>query len=387
MVRVAVIGLGKMGLSHYSIVNGHADVDVVAVCDSTRYVLDVLAKYTGATTYTDHLSMLERESIDAVVVSTPSAYHSSIVRECLERGLHVFCEKPFCLDPRESIALAALAREQRLVCQVGYHNRFVAAFAEAKRLLDANAIGRVSHVLAESYGPVVLQPKGGTWRSKKEQGGGATYDYAAHPVDLLTWYFGRPDTVSGTTLNRVFSTETDDEVLSTLHWGSRLHAQLSVSWSDESQRKMTTKLTLWGTNGRINVDRQECQVYLRETVPELPEYDRGWSVRYTTELTEPVDFYVRGEEYSAQLASWITRIHEGAVVGNGDFESAAATDEVLAAIASGSGDTVTIGASQSPGPSPAAPRGITGVAITGAARVVARAHRWWEIVRGRMGKR
>ena len=226
-----------------------------------------------------------------------------MVRECLDRGVHVFCEKPFCLDPSDSTSLAALARERRLVCQVGYHNRFVAAFAEAKRLLDADAIGRVTHVLAESYGPVVLQPKGGTWRSKKEQGGGATYDYAAHPVDLLTWYFGRPDTVSGTTLNRVFSAETDDEVFSTLHWGSQLHAQLSVSWSDESQRKMTTKLTIWGTNGRINVDRQECQVYLREAVARLPEYDRGWSVRYTTELTEPVDFYVRGEEYSAQIDS------------------------------------------------------------------------------------
>ena len=64
---------------------------------------------------------------------------------------------------------------------------------------------------------------------------------------------------------------------------------------------MSTKITLWGTAGRIVVDRQECQVYLRENAA-IPEgYGPGWNVKYTTELTEPVWFYVRGEEYSAEL--------------------------------------------------------------------------------------
>ncbi len=74
-----------------------------------------------------------------------------------------------------------------------------------------------------------------------------------------------------------------------------------MNWSDESQRKMTTKLTIWGTNGRIYADRQECQVYLRDTRRHPAGYQTGWNVRYTTELTEPVWFYLRGEEYSAQL--------------------------------------------------------------------------------------
>jgi scyllo-inositol 2-dehydrogenase (NADP+) len=344
MVNVAIIGLGKMGLSHFSIINAHADVKVVGVCDSNSYVLDVLGKYTGVATFKDFGKMLDSTSADAVVVSTPSKMHAPMVRACLDRGLHVFCEKPFCLDPADSLGLAAMAGQKGLVSQVGYHNRFVGAFAEAKRLLDAGALGRITHVLAEAYGPVVLKAKGSTWRSQKDEGGGALYDYAAHPLDLLTWYFGRPQSVSGTVLGKVFSAEIEDEVYTTIDWGGGLSGQLSVNWSDESQRKMTTRITIWGTNGRINVDRQECQVYLREAHVELPEYEKGWNVRYTTELSEPVAFYVRGEEYSAQLDAWVRRIQQGELSGLGDFADAAITDEVLAALVSnGGGGTALVG--------------------------------------------
>ena len=332
MVNVALVGLGKMGLSHFSLINAHDDVKVVGVCDSSGYVLDVLAKYTGVATYTDYTRMLDSEPVEAVVISTPSKLHAPMVRQALERGLHVFCEKPFCLDPLESAALATSAKERRLVTQVGYHNRFVGAFAEVKRLLDSGALGRTTHVLAEAYGPVVLKAKGTTWRSQKDEGGGALFDYAAHPLDLLGWYFGRPDTVSGTVMNGVFSSQIEDEVYTTINWADGLSGHLSVNWSDESQRKMTTKLTIWGTNGRINVDRQECQVYLREAVPSLPELEPGWNVRYTTELTQPVNFYVRGEEYSAQHEAWVRRIERNEPNGTADFEEAAITDQMLDAI-------------------------------------------------------
>lgn len=333
MVNVGVVGLGKMGLSHFSIINAHDDVKVVGVCDSTSYVLDVLEKYTGVQTFTDYEQMLSSASADAIVISTPSKFHAPMVRACLEQGVHVFCEKPFCLDPQDSLELAALAKHKGLVTQVGYHNRYVGAFAEVKRLLDSGALGTVTHVLAEAYGPVVLKPKGGTWRSKKDQGGGALYDYAAHPVDLLTWYFGRPDTVSGTHLGHVFSEATEDEVFTTINWGSGVSGQLSVSWSDDSHRKMTTRISVWGTNGKIFVDRQEVQAYLRDGTLAPDGYDTGWTVRYTTELTQEVDFYVRGEEYSAQIDAFVKRVQVGAVSGPADFAEAAIADEVLFAIA------------------------------------------------------
>lgn len=357
MVNVAIIGLGKMGLSHFSIINAHEDVKVVGVCDSSGYILDVLAKYTGVNTYTDMHTMLDSSNVEAVVVSTPSKFHAGMVRECLERGIHVFCEKPFCLDPSDSVVLAELARTKGLVTQVGYHNRHVGTFSEAKRLLDSGAVGRVTHVLGEAYGPVVLKPKGSTWRSKKDEGGGALYDYAAHPADLLTWYFGRPDSVSGTVLNKVFSAETEDEVYTTLNWPNGVSGQLSVSWSDESQRKMTTRVSIWGTNGKVFVDRQEIQVFLRDSALAPPEYAKGWTVRYTTELTPEVDFYVRGEEYSAQLDTWLKRIAGQEVSGSVDFVDASITDELLHAVLhSADGNVHTLGQSEDVDDTPSSAR-------------------------------
>ena len=333
MIKVGVVGAGKMGLSHLSILGAHPEVEVAGVCDSVGYLLDVLEKYTGMPKYSDAIRMFDTAGLDAVLISTPSASHVDLVSAALSRGIHVFCEKPLTLSGDESARLAADAAARGLVTQVGYHNRFVGAFREVKRLLDAETIGRVTHVLAEAYGPVVLRPKGETWRSKRTAGGGALYDYAAHPLDLLGWYLGEAESVTGSTLGRVFSAETDDEVYGSLAYSGDTTAQLSVNWSDESYRKMTTRITAWGEHGKIFADRQECQVYLRDTARVPDGYRVGWNVRYTTELTEPVGFYLRGEEYSAQLDHFVRSVSAAKrgerPVPINDFASAAMTDRVI----------------------------------------------------------
>ncbi|TIC81537.1 Gfo/Idh/MocA family oxidoreductase [Nocardioides sp. GY 10113] len=332
-LRVAVVGVGKMGLSHLAILGAHPRVSIEVVCDSNGYVLDVLGTHTGMRSATDYASMLDSVELDAVVIATPTKAHYPMVRAALERGLHVFCEKPLTLSAGQSEELAALAAERGLTSQVGYHNRFVAAFAEAARLVAEGAIGTVHHALAEAYGPVVLKPRGGTWRSRRSEGGGCLYDYAAHPLDLLTWFLGEPTGVRGTTLGRIFSADTEDEVYATLEYATGGSAQLSVNWSDESYRKMTTRVTLWGTHGRITVDRQECQVYLRDTAPVPDGYRVGWNVKYTTELTPAVWFYVRGEEYSAELdyfvRSALGELAAGEPGGLNSFGSAAVADRVI----------------------------------------------------------
>jgi scyllo-inositol 2-dehydrogenase (NADP+) len=314
MFRAAIVGLGKMGLSHQSMVNAHPQIKLAAVCDSSGYVLDVLSKYTGVKTYSDYKKMLAEEPLDCVFIATPSRYHAEIVTAALERNLHVFCEKPFALDPEIGFQLAEIAERKKLVNQVGYHYRFVAAFNEAKRLLDRQLIGDLHHIRAEAYGPVVLRPKGSTWRSQKSEGGGCLFDYSCHAIDLVNHLVGRPTAVSGTVLNSVFSNDVDDEIYSTFQFSKGLSGQLATNWSDESFRKMSVKIGIWGTKGRINVDRQELQVYLR-SLPEPAEegFGVGWNIRYTTALTQPVWFYVRGEEYSAQIDHFVQCMKTGAM--------------------------------------------------------------------------
>ena len=328
MIKLGVVGLGKMGLSHFSIANAHPQTAVVA-CDASGFLLDIVRKYSALPTYKDFDDMLAREPLDAVIIATPSRLHAPMVRKALDRGLHVFCEKPFCLDWRESEALSDLAAQKNLISQVGYHYRYVGAFQEMRRIIASGALGQITHVLAEAYGPVVLRPKGTTWRTDRAEGGGCLYDYAAHPINLLNWFFGKPTGVSGTILNSVFSADTDDEVYSTLHWDNGLSAHLSVNWSDESFRKMSTKITMTGTNGRLTADRQECQLYLREPSEALPGYAKGWNVRYTTELTQSVDFYLRGEEYSAQIDDFVAAVDAGKGTPLNTFATATETDRTI----------------------------------------------------------
>jgi scyllo-inositol 2-dehydrogenase (NADP+) len=312
MIKAGIIGLGKMGLSHQAIVNAHPEVQLKAVSDASAYVVDVLSKYTGVKGYTNYRDMLAQEELDCVFVATPSRYHVEMVTAALERDLHVFCEKPFGLDPEAAYRLAELAEHKHLVNQVGYHYRFVATLNETRRLLDRKILGQLHHVRVEAYGPAVVRPQGSTWRSQKEEGGGCLFDYACHAIDLVNYLVGPPSSVSGTVLNSVFSQDVDDEIYSTLHFSDGFQGQLATNWSDESYRKMSVRVSVWGTNGRINADRQEIQVYLRAASP-VDGLPQGWTVRYTTELTQPVWFYVRGEEYSAQIEHFVQCVKAGTV--------------------------------------------------------------------------
>jgi predicted dehydrogenase len=332
MIRVAIVGLGKMGLSHLAILNAHPGLKVVGACDTAGYLLDVLGKYTAVPGFNDFDRMLDEAKPEALLIATPSSSHASLVSKALERGIHVFCEKPFVLDTRDGERLVALADKHGCVTQVGYHYRFVGAFREAARIVRSGALGTIHHVRAEAYGPVVLRPKGGTWRSARSEGGGALYDYACHAIDLVNFIVGPPDGVSGVIRHSIFSADVDDEVYCTLNYASGANGQLCVNWSDESFRKMSTKLSVWGTNGRVTADRQECQIYLREAHTALPDTGKGWTVRYTTDLTEEVGYYLRGEEYSAQIDYWAESIRLRRLDGESCFRTSLDTDRVVAMI-------------------------------------------------------
>lgn len=327
--KLAIIGLGKMGISHLAIANATPGIAIAAVCDSSVLVGRLVEKYCKIPYFSDFHQVLEHGGLDAIVVATPTRAHESMIRAALELGLHIFCEKPLTLSAQISLELAALAKEKSVVTQVGYHNRFVATFAEAKRLIGFGAIGRVRHLHAEAYGPVVLKPQAKTWRSNSSEGGGCLYDYAAHPINLMNWYAGAPVSCRGSHLTQQYSTAVDDAVYANLEFAHGVSGQISVNWSDETVRKMTTKLTAWGDHGKIIVDRQELQLFISNdgVVPE--SYKKGWNIKYITELTPNVDYYLRGEEYSAQMADFRRLMANPSEESINSFSHAADTDNSL----------------------------------------------------------
>lgn len=318
-----------MGISHCSILGAHPDVDMAAMCDTDSLLQSAFRKMTRIACYTDYKKMIDEVKPDAVFVVTPTKMHYEMVMYALEHGCHVFCEKPFCLTPGEGEKMVALAKAKGLVNQVGYHNRFIGTFNEMKRLLASGIIGKPFHFMGEAYGPVVLKSKGGTWRSDKKNGGGCVMDYAAHVLNLINYITGsRLIDAKGTFMPDIFSKEVDDAVYSTLYLENGLKGQLSVNWSDDTHRKMTTSLKIEGDRGKLEADATTLKIYLKEDNVE-ENLKKGWNIKYITDLTEQVFFNLRGEEYSSEVDHFIQCIKIGGLNQRSSFESALHTDYII----------------------------------------------------------
>ena len=302
---------------------------MAAMCDTDSLLQSAFRKMTRIACYTDYKKMIDEVKPDAVFVVTPTKMHYEMVMYALEHGCHVFCEKPFCLTPGEGEKMVALAKAKGLVNQVGYHNRFIGTFNEMKRLLASGIIGKPFHFMGEAYGPVVLKSKGGTWRSDKKNGGGCVMDYAAHVLNLINYITGsRLIDAKGTFMPDIFSKEVDDAVYSTLYLENGLKGQLSVNWSDDTHRKMTTSLKIEGDRGKLEADATTRKIYLKEDNVE-ENLKKGWNIKYITDLTEQVFFNLRGEEYSSEVDHFIQCIKIGGLNQRSSFESALHTDYII----------------------------------------------------------
>jgi predicted dehydrogenase len=328
MIKAGIIGLGKMGISHAAIVSPHPQAELVSVCDTSSLILDAFKKFTSVNVYSDYVKMIDSEKLDCVVVATPTRFHYPIVKYALEKGIHTFCEKPFSLTTAEGEELVKLANQKWLVNQVGYHNHFIGTFRELKRLLKANILGDLVHFSGEAYGPVVTKEKGGTWRSDPGEGGGCLFDYASHVINLIQEIIGIPVKAKGTLLKKIYSKEVEDAVYSMLTLESGLSGLVLVNWSDETYRKMSTSLTLYGKKGKIICDATEIKIYLKEENFK-EKLGKGWTIKYITDFAIPVNFYLRGEEYSAQIDNFIDCIVNRKQTEINSFDQALNTDKVI----------------------------------------------------------
>jgi predicted dehydrogenase len=243
----------------------------------------------------------------------------------------VFTEKPFCLNPEEGNTLVALAKQKKLINQVGYHNKFVGTFQEVKRIVDGGWLGEIYHFQGQAYGPVVINPKQETWRSKPEDGGGCLMDYASHVIDLINYILAPVTSVKASMLKSIFSKDVDDAVYAMLELSNKVTGLLTVNWSDDTIRKMSTSITVNAKKGKLISDANELKVYFKDN--NCPEgYSRGWNIKHVTDLTDDVAFYLRGEEYSAQIDYFVKAI-QGIVPNNiNNFESAWLTDRAISLI-------------------------------------------------------
>jgi predicted dehydrogenase len=328
MIKCAIIGLGKMGISHAAIVGAHPEIEMVGVCDTSGFMLNAFRRFSKVKTFSDYKKMITDQNPEIVFVATPTKYHYPIVKYALEHNIHIFCEKPFCLHHDEGQELVELADKKRLVNQVGYHNHFIGTFRELKRLLKNSILGELVHFTGEAYGPVVTEEKGVSWRSKREEGGGCLYDYASHVLNLIQETISPPVAANGTFLKSIYSNGVEDAVYSLLMLQNGITGVLSVNWSDETYRKMSTSITVLGKKGKIYCDATELKIYLKEANPD-EHLKRGWTIKYITEYALPVKYYLRGEEYTAQIDHFIECIKYRRKPEINTFKQALYTDKVI----------------------------------------------------------
>lgn len=328
MLKGGIVGFGRMGLTHFSILNTHPDVDLVAACDSSGFVLKNAARYMGIETFKDYEKMFDTMDLDFVIIATPTAMHAEVTECAISNNVHVFVEKPLTLNPNQSERLLELVQNRKLVHQVGYTMRFHDIFMKAKSLLDFGAIGRIVTFTVEMIGPIVLHDTRKSWRSKKTEGGGCLYDFASHSVDLVNYLIGPPDEVVGTVFNRIRSDGVEDAISSTFIYNNGTRGNLLANWSDPSYRKPSCRFEALGTKGKIIADFYTYKIFFQE-VPEINEYTQGWNEGYLADIAEPVRFYVRGFQFTRQLDYFIDCILERRPCETCSFEDGLCTDIIM----------------------------------------------------------
>jgi predicted dehydrogenase len=185
-LRIAVIGVGRMGQVHARILSQIDEVELVAIADSRLQTVESLARELDVSPYTDIGETLGEETVEALFIATPTPTHPTLVRAALEAGLHVLCEKPLSLDLTEGAELGELADRLNLVLQIGFWRRFSSPWEAARKALQAGAIGdpvmiRLSQWDANPPPPEFCDP---------DVSGGLAVDCGVHEFDLAEWLTG-----------------------------------------------------------------------------------------------------------------------------------------------------------------------------------------------------
>ena len=142
MLKIAIIGCGKVADQHVEAIHRIPGCEIVALCDREALMAKQLGQRFGiAKCFSDLKQMLETVSPDIVHITTPPTSHFSLAKQCLESGSHVYLEKPFTVTASETESLIELAQQRGLNITVGHNYQFTLEMLEMRRLVKAGFLG------------------------------------------------------------------------------------------------------------------------------------------------------------------------------------------------------------------------------------------------------
>lgn len=322
----AIVGLGRMGLTHLAILNHHPSIARLSAVEASTCLGKAIEKNLGVVCYGGIEELFAAGAPDFVVVATPTNSHYKIAKAAIERGVHAFIEKPLCTSPSEGAELLRIARSRGVVVQVGYVNRFNEIFQDVRRLIQSGEIGSPTYVSCDIRSPMVSKTTASSWRSRPSEGGGCLSDIASHGIDLMNFLVGSPTRILGASLQSIVSRGVEDRVDAILGYQGFTGA-LHVNWSDPSCRKPAYRVNIDAENGRITADQHAYKIF--RNAPGEHGVAGAWSTCYITDIAQPVRMYVRGNEFTRQLDYFIDSLISNRRDGVCDIAASLEVDEMI----------------------------------------------------------
>ncbi|MFK9095105.1 Gfo/Idh/MocA family protein [Bacillus salipaludis] len=197
MLKAALIGLGDISTIHLPAIKANPNVELTAVCDLDKGARNIVPE---ARFYTDYQEMLESEALDVVHICLPHYLHNPVTKACVEKGVHVFLEKPLGLNTEEALELVELEQNHPdiKIC-VCFQNRYNESFEMLQEIAESGEYGRIVGIKGlvawfrpKSYYDV--KP----WRGQMEYaGGGVMINQALHTLDLMQLLGGKIESIRG----------------------------------------------------------------------------------------------------------------------------------------------------------------------------------------------
>lgn len=242
MYRYAIIGVGGLGKLHMAnllqLEKERGDICLKAVCGASREDLQTKIHinlgdqdvsqfdFSNCNFYNEYKDLVDNEELDFVLCVLPTFLHEEVAVYCLNKGLHVFSEKPMALTLEGCDRMIAAAKENDRHLMIGQCLRFNPAYSALKEYINSNAFGKVYR--AEFYRH--SQTPMWTWNNwilDPSQSGGSILDLHIHDVDLINWYFGKPKSLRSVITEHKYKLES----VSTQYFYDDLFVAAQADWS------------------------------------------------------------------------------------------------------------------------------------------------------------
>jgi predicted dehydrogenase len=260
MIKVGVIGLGKMGMLHLKICKLIEDVKVVAVSDVSKERLRWAKRLGVKQLFSNYEDLLKHADVDAVIVATPNFTHLHVIRAAAEANKDIFVEKPLARSVAECKIIADIIKKSGIKLMVGHNYRFFDSVKRVREEYEKGAIGDVEIATLElvingPFAPSLEPTPVPEWYFDKESIGMGCLDSGYHLIDLFQWFFGEADVLYAFLGNRYNLPYEDHAIVVLCSKGRTTKGILNVGWFSKTIfPNFNFRLILHGTAGFLSTD-------------------------------------------------------------------------------------------------------------------------------------